>query len=34
VDRIYTLTEGQGITGALCGGKECDGKAAGKISKK
>jgi len=34
VDRIYTLTEGQGITGALCGGKECDGKAVGKISKK
>jgi hypothetical protein len=23
VDRIYTITEGQGITGALCGGKEC-----------
>jgi hypothetical protein len=24
VDRIYTITEGQGITGALCGGKPCD----------
>jgi hypothetical protein len=23
VDRIYTLTEGKGITGALCGGKPC-----------
>jgi len=23
VDRIYTITEGTGITGALCGGKEC-----------
>ena len=23
VDRIYTVTEGQGITGALCGGKPC-----------
>ena len=22
-DRIYTITEGQGITGALCGGKPC-----------
>ena len=22
-DRIYTITEGQGITGALCGGKKC-----------
>ena len=29
VDRIYTLTEGMGITGALCGGKVCDGNAAG-----
>ncbi|HSZ16079.1 MAG TPA: CRTAC1 family protein [Terracidiphilus sp.] len=27
VDRIYTITEGVGITGALCGGKACDGKA-------
>ena len=34
VDRIYTLTEGKGITGALCGGKECDGKAPAKVSKK
>ena len=24
VDRIYTVTEGKGITGALCGGKECE----------
>jgi predicted NUDIX family NTP pyrophosphohydrolase len=23
VDRIYTITEGQGITGALCGGVQC-----------
>ena len=23
VDRIYTITEGSGITGALCGGKPC-----------
>jgi enediyne biosynthesis protein E4 len=23
VDRIYTITEGQGITGALCGGTPC-----------
>jgi len=23
-DRIYTITEGQGITGALCGGRPCD----------
>ncbi len=23
VDRIYTITEGNGITGALCGGKPC-----------
>jgi hypothetical protein len=23
VDRIYTITEGQGITGALCGGLPC-----------
>jgi hypothetical protein len=34
VDRIYTVTEGHGITGALCGGKECEGKAAGKAAKK
>ena len=27
VDRIYTVTEGKGITGALCGGKPCDGNA-------
>ena len=24
VDRIYTITEGKGITGALCDGKPCD----------
>ena len=24
VDRIYTITEGKGITGALCGGKPCE----------
>jgi hypothetical protein len=23
VNRIYTVTEGQGITGALCGGTPC-----------
>ena len=23
VDRIYTINEGKGITGALCGGKPC-----------
>jgi hypothetical protein len=23
-DRIYTVTEGKGITGALCGGRECE----------
>jgi len=28
VDRIYTITEGQGITGALCGGKPCAAPAA------
>jgi hypothetical protein len=28
VDRIYTVTEAKGITGALCGGKPCDGKSA------
>lgn len=28
VDRIYTITEGKGITSALCGGKPCDGNAA------
>ena len=27
VDRIYTITEGKGITGALCGGKPCDANA-------
>ncbi|MGA9061284.1 MAG: CRTAC1 family protein, partial [Terracidiphilus sp.] len=28
VDRIYTITEGQGITGALCGGKPCEATTA------
>ena len=28
VDRIYTVEEGKGITGALCGGKPCDGNSA------
>jgi predicted NUDIX family NTP pyrophosphohydrolase len=23
VDRIYSITEGKGITGALCGGRAC-----------
>ncbi len=27
VDRIYTITEGKGITGALCGGNPCDGNS-------
>jgi hypothetical protein len=30
VDRIYTITEGQGITGALCGGNPCTAEAAPK----
>jgi hypothetical protein len=28
VDRIYTITEGKGITGALCGGEQCGADAA------
>ncbi|MGA3080648.1 MAG: CRTAC1 family protein [Terracidiphilus sp.] len=28
VDRIYTITEGQGITGALCGGAPCAAAAS------
>ncbi len=28
VDRIYTITEDQGVTGALCGGKPCETRAA------
>ncbi|MFZ1014869.1 MAG: CRTAC1 family protein, partial [Terracidiphilus sp.] len=28
VNRIYTITEGKGITGALCGGKACEGRSA------
>ena len=27
VDRIYTITEGKGITGALCGGSPCEADA-------
>jgi hypothetical protein len=40
VDRIYTITESEGITGALCGGKLCgvagaaEGKALVKSSKR
>jgi hypothetical protein len=30
VDRIYTIVEGQGITGALCGGNPCPTEAAPK----
>jgi hypothetical protein len=30
IDRIYTLTEGAGITGALCGGKDCTDTAPAK----
>jgi hypothetical protein len=30
VDRIYTITEGKGITGELCAGKKCDGNAPAK----
>jgi len=34
VDRIYTITEGQGITSALCDGKPCAMEApAAKASK-
>jgi hypothetical protein len=33
VDRIYTITEGVGITGELCGGKPCaEHGVAGKIA--
>jgi hypothetical protein len=28
VDRIYTITEGRGITGALCGGQLCTAPTA------
>jgi hypothetical protein len=34
VDRIYTITEGQGITGALCGGKPCVAPVAGQPATK
>jgi hypothetical protein len=33
VDRIYTITEGKGITGALCGGQPCPAEAAPKTEK-
>ena len=29
VDRIYTITQGKGITGALCGGRSCETTAHG-----
>ena len=32
VDRIYTITEGTGITGALCSGKECADTAPAKAA--
>src|SRR5215472_3898217 len=32
VDRIYTIEEGKGITGALCGGKECAASNSAKPS--
>jgi hypothetical protein len=32
VDRIYTVTEGQGVTGALCEGKPCEVEAIGRHS--
>jgi hypothetical protein len=31
VDRIYTIVEGQGITGALCGGVPCAANAPAKV---
>ena len=35
VDRIYTITEGKGITGAMCGGKPCaDRDGAGRVTAK
>jgi len=34
VDRIYTITEGVGITRAICGGKPCSEKKAGSGSRK
>jgi hypothetical protein len=32
VDRIYTITQGKGITGALCGGSPCDPKTGQPVS--
>jgi hypothetical protein len=32
VDRIYTIEEGKGIMGALCGGKECVDPSPAKAS--
>jgi hypothetical protein len=31
VNRIYTITEGKGITGALCGGKRCAAQAGASL---
>jgi hypothetical protein len=33
-DRIYTITEGVGITGALCGGKPCEAEKQSPVTKK
>jgi hypothetical protein len=33
VDRIYTITEGKGITGALCGGRPCAVRSAAQASR-
>jgi len=33
-DRIFTITEGQGITGALCGGAACPAAAVAKTNAK
>ncbi len=34
VDRIYTVTEGKGITGALCNGNPCPSRSAAKTTAK
>jgi enediyne biosynthesis protein E4 len=33
VDRIYTITEGKGITGGLCGGRPCAVRSAAQASR-
>jgi len=33
VDRIYTITEGKGITGALCGGIPCAITPSGSVAR-